>query len=111
MRDLVSTQVSGIYSDPYSYSTESLQGSSAPSYYLNRPELPPVGKHNQEHCESPVLGWPKYRSDKTAMVDHLSLNASQEAPEDQKLDPSRYGDSGVWEKRHTLGTPSPHALG
>ncbi|KAF8455960.1 hypothetical protein BGX38DRAFT_1266841 [Terfezia claveryi] len=87
----------------YSRNTESPQGSNAPSDNLNHPELPSVEKHKQEHCESPVLGWPKLRSENAA-VDHLILHASQESPEDQKDYSLRDGDSGFWDRRLTLGT-------
>lgn len=87
----------------YSRNTESLQGSSAASDNLNHLELPSVEKHKQEHCDSPVLGWPKQRSENAA-VDHLILNTSQESPEDQKDDSLRNGDSGFCDRRQTLGT-------
>ncbi|KAF8420432.1 hypothetical protein EV426DRAFT_675315 [Tirmania nivea] len=88
-------------------STDYIQGSHTPSDYLNHPELPAVGKHIQE---SPVLGGPEHRSKYAAMVDHLTSDASQEAREKWEDDPSRYEDSVFGERRHTLGTPSPHAL-
>jgi len=62
----------------------------------------------QERCESPVLGWPKHRSEHAAMVDPLTLSHSQEVLEGQKDGSSRYVDSGFWERKHTLEA---HALG